>query len=88
MQFLSLNPKALGLTLGMLAGAGWFLLMAFSLTTGAGQLAVSFLGPLHPFFRYDWVGAVIMAVEHFIYGFIAGWIFARLYNALLPGTGA
>lgn len=78
----NLNPRALGLTIGLLTAIGWFLALSFSLLTGIGEITLTTLGSFHPFFSYDWMGMIIVVVEHLIGGFIAGWIFARVYNGL------
>lgn len=77
---MTLNPKALGLTLAIVAGGGWFLVMTFSLLTGVGDAFVAAWGIKHPFFSYTWGGMVMMVIQHLIYGFVGGWILARLYN--------
>jgi hypothetical protein len=57
--------------------------MFFSLITGIGARTLSTLGSYHPFFTYSWLGMIVIAVEHFVIGYILGWIFASLYNKLL-----
>ena len=79
---MQLKPKALGLTIGLLSGAWWLVMMAISLTTGFGARTLSTFGSYHPWFSYSWGGALWMAVLHLIVGFVSGWIFASLYNKL------
>lgn len=79
---MQLNARALGLTAGILAGLCWFAGMTLSLLTGIGGRTITTLGSYHLFFSYSWLGMVIMVVEHLIGGFIAGYIFAWLYNKL------
>jgi len=80
---MQLNPKALGYTAAIFAGAYWFLAMTFSLLTGIGAITLTTLGSFHPFFSYSWQGMIIIMIEHLIGGYVAGWIFAWLYNRLL-----
>jgi hypothetical protein len=77
---MELNRRGLGLATAVFAGASWFLVMSFSLLTGIGEITVTTIGAFHPFFSYSWPGMVIVVVEHLIGGFVAGWIFAWLYN--------
>jgi hypothetical protein len=83
---MQLNPKALGLTAAILSGGCWLLMMVVSLLTGIGEMTLRVLGSWHwhPFFSYTWGGMVIIVIEHLIGGFIAGYIFAVVYNKLLP----
>lgn len=80
---MQLNPKVLGLTAAILAGAWWFLAMSFSLLTGIGQITMTTIGSFHLFFSYSWTGMITIVIEHLIAGFVVGWIFAWLYNKLL-----
>lgn len=77
---MNLNPKALGMTVSVLTGAFWFIAMSFSLLTGLGKRTLDLLGGMHPFYHYTWGGMLTLVIEHLIFGFIVGWIFARLYN--------
>ena len=77
---MQLNPKALGLTAGVLGGAFWLVAMMLSLLTGFGEQTLTTLGSWHPFFSYSMGGMVVIVIEHFVAGFIAGWIFAAVYN--------
>ncbi|MDO8557006.1 MAG: hypothetical protein Q7R98_00895 [Candidatus Jorgensenbacteria bacterium] len=75
-----LNKKALGLAVGVLAGAVWFIMIAGALLFGWMKSAVMLLGPLHPGFAYSWGGAVWMAVLHLVVGYVLGYVLAWLYN--------
>lgn len=77
---MSLSPKALALAAGILNGGVWFLVMAFSLLTGIGDITIQVWGALTPWFSYTWGGLVITTIENFLYAFVGGWIFAWLYN--------
>ena len=77
---MKLNSKAFSMTVGTLAGAWWLLAMGFSLLTGIGVRTISTLGGFHPWFSYSWTGLVWMVASHLVGGFLAGWLFAALYN--------
>lgn len=79
---MQLNSKALGLTLGLLAGGVWLVLMAVSLTTGFLDQTVQAVGGMHPGFSYTWGGTVWMVVMHLVAGFVWGWAIATVYNKL------
>jgi hypothetical protein len=79
---MKLDPKAFGLTLAILCSAFWFILMTLALLTGFLQTTVIGVGTLHPFFTYSWTGLIYMIVQHFIYGFVGGWLIGWLYNKL------
>jgi hypothetical protein len=75
-----LNPKALGLTVGVVLALGWVVVMGVSLLTGFLDQTVQGWGALHPGFTYTWGGLVWMAVMHLVGGFVGGYIFAWVYN--------
>ncbi|KKW48212.1 MAG: hypothetical protein UY99_C0010G0045 [Parcubacteria group bacterium GW2011_GWA1_59_11] len=77
-----LNPKALGSTLAILAGAFWLVAMSVSLLTGLWQDTVATVSGFHPYVTYTWTGMVLIVVEHLVAGYILGWVFAWLYNKL------
>lgn len=77
---MKLNPKALGFTVAIFCSAFWLILMSVTLLTGYAKTLVVAVGALHPFFSFSWIGLIFMVVEHFIGGFIIGWLFAWLYN--------
>lgn len=77
---MQLNSKALGLTIGTLAGGWWLVVMTLSLTTGVLDQTLQVVGGLHPGFSYTWNGALWMAVMHLAGGFVGGWLFAEVYN--------
>ncbi len=79
---MQLHSKALGLTVGIFAGGFWFLAMSLSLLTGMGARTVMTIGSFHPFFSYSWIGMLWMPAIHLVGGFLLGWLFAKLYNAL------
>jgi hypothetical protein len=80
---MQLNPKALGLTAGVLGGAFWLVAMVLSLLTGFGEQTLTTWGSWHPLFTYGWVGMIVAVIEHLIGGYIVGWLFATVYNQFL-----
>lgn len=79
---MQLNSRALGLTLGLLSGGAWLLVMALSLTTGVLDQTIRSVGRLHPGFSYTLGGAFWMAAMHLVGGFVIGWAVATIYNKL------
>ncbi|MCX6813801.1 MAG: hypothetical protein NT078_01035 [Candidatus Azambacteria bacterium] len=77
---MQLNSKALGLTVGVVSGAFWLVAMLFSLLTSFGEQTLTTWGSWHPFFSYSLAGMIVIVIEHLVVGFIAGWIFATVYN--------
>lgn len=78
-----LNPKALGLTLGVLSGLFWLVAIPVSLWTGLLDQTLQGWGALHPRFSYTYGGAVWMAVMHLVGGFVWGYVIAWTYNKFL-----
>lgn len=77
-----LNPKALGLTLGIVWAAG---LLLISLVANAFDIWLEGVQTMAQFYiGYDITlkGAVIGVVFGFLDGFIGGWVIAWLYNKL------
>jgi hypothetical protein len=79
---MQLNPKAAGLTLGLVFGLGWLVLMIISLQTGFLDQTIQGIGGLHPRFSYSYGGAVWMMFMYLIGGFVEGYILAWAYNKL------
>ncbi len=77
---MGLNPKALGLTVGILAGGVWLVFMGVSLLTGFLDQTVQGVGALHPAFSYSWTGLLWMVALHLVAGFIWGYIIGWTYN--------
>lgn len=77
---MKLNPLALGLTLGVVAGVAWLVLMVVSLLTGFLDQTLQGLCSLHPRCVYDYGGAIWMAVMHLVAGFVGGYVFGWVYN--------
>ena len=77
---MKLDPKALGLTCGVLAGLGWLVLMIVSLQTGFLDQTLQGWCGLHPRCAYTYGGAVWMAVMHLVAGLVGGYVFGWVYN--------
>ena len=83
---MTLNKKALGLTLGALWGGALLLATIWVMFVGGGGHLVM-LKRFYLGYDLTIVGAVIGAVWAFVDGFIGGWILAWLYNRFAGSTG-
>ena len=79
---MKLDKIAMGWAFAIFDGAGVFLMMAFSLLTGRVSFIMSRAAALHGA-SYSWAGALVMAIEYVVAGFILGWLFAWLYNLFI-----
>lgn len=77
-----LNPKALGLAVGVFWGLSMLLTTLLSLYTGYGREMLDVMVSLYPGYGITPVGAFLGLVYGFIDGFIMGFILAWLYNKL------
>ena len=82
---MKLNIKAFALTAAILSGAGSFALTLLSVLTGYAKEFFELIAPFHPGYSHTIVGAFISSFWMFIYGLIAGALFAAVYNTLLKG---
>ncbi len=80
---MELNPRALGYTIATIAGGFWLIFMGLSLLFGWFTNYVELLGAFHPWWSNSFSGLITIVIEHIVCGFIAGWIFALLYNHFL-----
>ena len=74
------SPKTLGMTLGLLAGGAWLIIMGLSLTTGFLDQTVQSVGGLHPGFSYSWNGLWWVVAMHLVGGFVLGYAIGWIYN--------
>lgn len=83
---MKLNPVAFGVACGVTLGAVGFALTLFSLMWGAGNTIEVLAGV---YFGYSWsfIGAFVALAWGVAYGFIAGWLLARIYNRVSAGAG-
>lgn len=82
---MKLNVKALALASGIVIGVFSFIAAEIAVFTGIGLDYVALTGPLHPGFSPTPLGAVILAIWMFIYGFIGGGALAYIYNYFAKG---
>jgi len=76
---MKLNAVPLGVALGLVLGLGMFLLtLVISLQGGGGHLHL--MGRMCPGFSVGIGGAFVGLVYWFVFGFVAGVIFALVYN--------
>ena len=80
---MNLNPKAFGLTLGIVWSVSLFAATLWIMLSGSGGATLGKLNAFYIGYSVSLPGAVIGAVYAFIDGFIGGWIIAWLYNKLL-----
>ena len=79
---MQLDKIAMGWAFAILDGLGIFFAMAFSLLTNRVSFIMSRAAALH-WATYSWTGALVMAIEHVVVGFILGWFFAWVYNSFV-----
>jgi hypothetical protein len=82
--FAPLHRRALGVALGLTAGAGVFLLTAFHIVfQPAGALPLDLLSQYFYGYRVDWMGAGVGAMWAALSGFVAGWLLAFVRNTVV-----
>ncbi|MFW6124217.1 MAG: hypothetical protein ACOC5G_03265 [Acidobacteriota bacterium] len=77
---MKLNKLALGLSAGILWGAGVFLATNFLIITGGQGQTISKLNAFHFGYSFSFLGSFLGLIWGLIYGFITGWLFGLLYN--------
>lgn len=77
---MSLNPRALGLSLGIIGGAWIFIITLFAVATGYGTAGLVIFGSFHPGYTITIAGAFIGLSYSFICWFLAGYALAWLHN--------
>jgi hypothetical protein len=82
---MKLNLKAFSLAMAILSGGASFILTALSVFTGWAREFFELIAPFHPGYTHTFLGALISALWMFIYGLVAGALFATVYNTLLKG---
>ena len=76
---MKLNPKALGLALGIIWGLA-VLITTWIIMFQDGGATLSKLGKLYLGYRVSFLGSIIGLIYGFIDGLIAGFLIAWLYN--------
>jgi hypothetical protein len=74
-----LNKKALGLSVGIVAGIGIFITGLISIS-GYGSELVDLIGKAYVGYDSSFLGSLIGLVYGFVDGFIGGYLIAWLYN--------
>ena len=82
---MKLNLKAFALTASIMSGGLSLILNVLSVLTGYAREFFEIIAPFHPGYTHTILGALISAFWMFIYGLIAGALFAAVYNTLLKG---
>jgi len=77
-----LNVKAFGLALGIIWGLIVFAATIIMILRGTPAQLMGRLGVFYPGYKVTYVGSIIGFVYSLVYGYIAGAIFAWLYNKL------
>jgi hypothetical protein len=77
-----LNPKALGLALGIFWSITMLLTTLISLYTGYGREMLEVMVSLYPGYSISPMGSLVGLIYGFIDGFVMGFILAWLYNKL------
>ncbi len=88
--FAKLDPMSLGIAVGGVGGAGLFLATVFLLLKGGAQVGqnLSLLGQYFAGFAPTWVGAFVGLLEAGTFGFVVGFVTARLRNWALTAYAA
>lgn len=73
------NPKALGISLAVVSGL-YMLLLSIGGWIGFWTDAVATMAEFHIGYNLSALGVVIGIIEAAVFGFIAGWLIAWLYN--------
>mgnify|MGYP003965551223 CR=1 FL=1 len=76
-----LNSNALGLSAGLLSGAG-MLLLGILASFGVFMTAFEMMKGMHLFFDATFLGVIAGIIEAFVFSYVVGYLFAWLYNRL------
>jgi hypothetical protein len=77
-----LNPKALGLALGILWGVGVLFMGLLAMVCSWAQPMVDWLSLMYLGYSASIPGALIGTLWAFVDAFLGGWVLAWLYNRL------
>lgn len=83
--FARLDPVAFGVAVGTLSGVGLFLATVVLLIKGGETVGqnLRLLAQYFPGYRVTWPGAFVGLGYGFLVGYVAGWLFAVVRNAML-----
>lgn len=79
---MKLNLKAFALTASIMSGGLSLILNVLSVLTGYATEFFELIAPFHPGYSHTILGALISSLWMFIYGYVIGAVFARIYNAI------
>ncbi len=77
-----LNPKALGISAGIIAAVAVFVMTLLAAATGYSSAMMNMYASIHPFYAVSVAGAVLGLIYGFVCWFVAGYALAWLYNRL------
>jgi hypothetical protein len=82
---LRLNANILGLVLGIIVGLGIFVATNFLILKGGEVVGphLALLGNFFPFYRVTFLGSIIGFAYGLVTGYVAGFIIATIYNAVV-----
>ncbi|GBE19650.1 hypothetical protein BMS3Abin17_00375 [archaeon BMS3Abin17] len=78
-----LNPKAAGLSIGILCAVSMIFFSLWVIAVGTGQEVVSMIAAFYFGYSTTLTGTILGAIYGFIDGFVGGYVFVWLYNRLL-----
>ena len=81
---MKLNPKAFGLTAGIISGLAIFIVTIWLVISGTEGRTIGLLKYIYLGYDLSYLGALIGLIWGFVDGLIGGYIFALVYNWLLP----
>jgi len=79
---MSLNPKAFGLTAGIIWGLAVLVTTLISISTGYAKIFLNIIVSIYPGYSISPVGGIIGLIYGFADASIGFYIFARIYNWL------
>lgn len=79
---MKLNAKAFALTASIMSGSLSLILNVLSVLTGYATEFFELIAPFHPGYTHTLSGALISSFWMFIYGYVIGAVFTRIYNAI------
>jgi hypothetical protein len=83
---MKLEAKWFGVACGVVLGVVGFVGTLLSLWFGQGQ-TITLLSAFYAGYSWSFIGSLLALVWGLIYGFVAGWLLATIYNSLASGAG-
>ena len=81
-KYSKINPKALGISFGVIWGLALGIFTLISASTGLWETKLSFIVGIYPGYAISALGSLFGLMFGFIEGFIGGWLIAWVYNKL------